>query len=156
MSAHDTAMKEKNARTENSMPTHSTSGSELVDMFFSMGAARGRSKEYIRGMFEKAYNQMPLETLKAAFYCRDIRGGQGERRTFRIFFRYLAEKDPNVARRNLELIPKYGRWDDVLHSTVGTPVEEDALEFINDQLDEDCEKVFGEEFSFDGVNNFIS
>lgn len=156
MSAHDTAMKRKDAVTENQMPTHSTSGSELVDMFFSMGAARGRSEEYIRDMFEKSYNQMPLETLRAAFYCRDVREGQGERRTFRIFFRHLAENDPEVARRNLHLIPKYGRWDDVLHSTVGTPVEQDALDLIEDQLGDDCEEVFGEDFSFDNINDFIS
>lgn len=156
MPSHDTATKRKDTVTENQMPTHSTSGSELVDMFFSMGAARGRSEEYIRDMFRKAYNQMPLETLRAAFYCRDIRGGQGERRTFRIFFRYLAENDPEVARKNLHLIPKYGRWDDVLHSTVRTPLEQDALDLIQDQLQTDCENVFGEDFSFQDVDKFIS
>ena len=39
---------------------------------------------------------------------------QGERRFFRICYKYLAEIDPVVALLNLYNIPIYGRWDDVI------------------------------------------
>lgn len=131
------AMTTKDTTTENDMPAHSTTGAELVDYFFSMGAARNKSESEIRAMFSKAYNSSPLEAVRALFYNRDIRGGQGERRSFRIAFRYLAETDPEVARKNLEYIPEYGRWDDVLEVSIGTPVEEDALNLYEDALLED-------------------
>jgi len=121
--------------TDNGMKTHSTSGKNLVDMFFSMGASRSKSPEYIEELFRKAYQETKEGALRSLFYNRDIRGGQGERRTFRIMFRWLANNDPETARKNLDLIPEYGRWDDVLHSTEGTPVYEDALDFYGQALE---------------------
>jgi hypothetical protein len=121
--------------TENGMKTHSTSGKDLVDLFFSMGASRSKDPEYIEDLFRKAYQETKEGALRSLFYNRDIRGGQGERRTFRIMFRWLAENDPETARKNLDLIPEYGRWDDVLHSTKGTEVYEDALNFYEKALE---------------------
>lgn len=131
------AMTTKDTTTENDMPAHSTSGEELVDYYFSMGAARNKSESEIRSMFSKAYNSSPLEAVRALFYNRDIRGGQGERRSFRVAYRYLAETDPEVARKNLEHIPEYGRWDDVLEVSIGTPIEEKALSLYEEALIED-------------------
>ena len=44
----------------------------------------------------------------------DIRGGNGERRVFRIILRWLGDNEPESVRRNIDLIPEYGRWDDLL------------------------------------------
>jgi len=145
----------KDTHTENEMPTHSTSDSDLVDMFFSMGASRDKSESEIRDMVSAAFEEHPELTTKALFYNRDIRGGQGERRFFREGFRYLCEEHPEVARKNLDLIPEYGRWDDLLHVSVETPVEENALNIIENQVQEDCRKVLGDDFKFDNVRDYV-
>lgn len=127
------AMETKDMTTQNDMPTHSTSGSDFVDMFFKMGGSRGMSKQEIERLLIKAFSDMPLETVKAIFYNRDIRGGQGERRSFRIFYRYLAENYSEIARKNIPNVPEFGRWDDFI-SVANTPIEEDVLDFIADAL----------------------
>jgi hypothetical protein len=87
-------------------------------------------------MFEKAYAETPLLATKAMFYFRDVRGGQGERRTFRILLNHLAQARPEVVRANLPLIAEYGRWDD-LYSLIDTDLEEDMFTVIDVQLAED-------------------
>ena len=70
------------------------------------------------------------------FYGRDICGGLGERRVFRILLNWLAKEYPDTVRKNLPLISEYGRWDDVL-VLLDTPCEGDALNLIARQLKED-------------------
>lgn len=150
-----TVTKRKGEVTENEMSTHTTSGSNLVDLFFSMGASRDKSEGEIREMVSNAFSEDVELTTKALFYNRDIRGGQGERRFFRIGFQYICEEHPDIARKNLDLIPEYGRWDDLLHVSVGTPVEEDALNIIEEQVQEDCRSVLGDNFEFDQVRQYV-
>lgn len=123
------AMQTKDTLTENGMPTHSSSGAKVVDLFFRMGGSRNLSDADLRALFAEAFGENPELALKAAFYNRDVRGGQGERRSFRTFFRYLCELAPKVAIANLPNVPFYGRWDD-LFVAVGTPVEKEALSLI--------------------------
>jgi len=123
------AMTSKDARTENGMPTHSTSGDALVDLFFFMGGARNSSDEEVARMFSRAYAQNAVLAIKAMFYNRDVRGGQGERHTFRVMLNWLATNYPIIAKKVIHLIPEYGRWDD-LFSVFDTEVEVDALQLI--------------------------
>ena len=119
--------------TENGAITHKTTKSDLLDMF-AMGAAyRSRSDEDVILMFQKAFAENPVYALKCLFYIRDVRGGQGERRFFKVAMKWLAKKHTDAARRNLKHIPEFGRWDD-LYLFVGTPLEKDALSFMKDQL----------------------
>jgi hypothetical protein len=115
--------------TENAMPTHSTSGSYLVDMFFKMGGSRNLSIDNLRWMLDRALAEDRLLATKAVFYNRDVRGGQGERRSFRAFFHYLAHNYPEVALANIENVPYYGRWDDLLVA-LDSPIEEEVLGYI--------------------------
>jgi hypothetical protein len=119
--------------TENGAVTHKTTRSDLLDMFAMGGAMRNRPSEDVILMFRKAFAENPVYALKCLFYLRDARGGQGERRFFRLCINDLAKSDPEVVKRNLALIPEYGRYDD-LYTLVGTPVEEDALGFFKTQL----------------------
>lgn len=64
---------------------------------------------------------------------------QGERRFFRVCFKWLAQKHPEAAARNLNNLSEYGRWDDLIYSCVGTPVENKALSIIKHQLALDVE-----------------
>ena len=99
-----------------------------------MGAAmRKRSDEDVILMFRKAYAENPVYALKCLFYIRDIRGGQGERRFFRVVLKDLVKQDVEAARRNLKHIPEFGRWDD-LYIFVGTALEKEAFAFMKEQL----------------------
>jgi hypothetical protein len=108
----------------------------VLDFFSNGGALRSRSDASIIDVFEKAYAGNPLLAVKSMFYFRDIRGGQGERRTFRILLNHLAVNRPEVVRANLPLIAEYGRWDD-LYSLIDTDLEEDMFTVIDVQLAED-------------------
>lgn len=121
------------AYTENGGITHKTTKSDLLDMFAMGAAMRNRSDEDVILMFRKAYAENPTYALKCLFYIRDIRGGQGERRFFRLCLTDLAKQDPEAMRRNIKNIPEYGRWDD-LYALIGTQVEDDMWKFMKHQL----------------------
>jgi hypothetical protein len=99
-----------------------------------LGAAyRKRSDEDCILLFRKAFDENPSYALKCLFYIRDVRGGQGERRFFRLCMRDLVARDIDAARRNLPHIPEYGRWDD-FYIFAGTALEAEAFAFIRKQL----------------------
>lgn len=120
-------------RTENCALTHKSTLNAVLDMF-AMGAAyRSRSEEDCILLFKNAYEADPVYALKCLFYIADCRGGQGERRFWRVCAKWLAKYDTDAVRRNLIHVPEYRRWDDLL-IFVGTPVEIDALNIIKHQL----------------------
>ena len=123
--------------TENLAVARKTTNSELLNFFSVGGALRSREETEIVRLFDKAFDENPKFALKALFYFRDIRGGQGERRTFKAILKYLA--GPNTRKwlaENLALIPEYGRWDD-LFELFDTAVEPDVLKLICKQLNID-------------------
>ena len=124
--------------TENGAITHKTTKSDLLDMFAMGAAMRNRSDSDVILMFRKAYTENPVYALKCLFYIRDVRGGQGERRFFRVIMKDLASWDTEAARRNLRHVPEFGRWDD-LYVFVGTPLENDTFNFMKEQLALDVE-----------------
>lgn len=125
--------------TENGALTHKSTMSGLLDLF-GMGAAyRSRSNEDCIVLFEDAFKEDEVYALKCLFYLRDIRGGQGERRFFRVVTKYLANKHTDAMARNLRYVPEFGRWDD-LYVFVGTKLEKQAFDLMKNQLmlDVDC------------------
>lgn len=124
--------------TENGAVTHRTTQSDLLDMFALGGAYRNRTEDDVKVLFRKAFAENPVYALKCLFYLRDVRGGQGERRFFRVAIKDLAYQDADAVRRNLIHIPEFGRWDD-LYVFVGTPVETDAMHVLRDQLELDVQ-----------------
>lgn len=124
--------------TENGGIKKNTTCSDLLDMFAMGAAMRTRSNEDVILMFQKAFKESPSYALKCLFYIRDVRGGQGERRFFRVCMRYLANADAEAAKRNLQHIPVMGRWDD-LYAFVGTPLEKDAFKLMRTQLELDVQ-----------------
>ena len=119
--------------TENGGLSHKSTGSGLYDLFSLGGAYRTRSDEDCILLFRQAYAENPVYALKCLFYLRDIRGGQGERRFFRVCLRDLAKTDREAARRNLEYVSEFGRWDD-LYIFVGTPLEDEVFQIMKEQL----------------------
>ena len=125
--------------TENGAVKHNTTKNDILDMFALCGSYRNRSDEDCIHMFKKAFEQDETLALKCLFYLRDCRGGQGERRFFRVCFHWLCNEHPKAARRNIENVAVYGRYDDILYACDGTPVMKDALDFIKKQLILDME-----------------
>jgi hypothetical protein len=84
----------------------------------------------------RAYAENPDIAMKLAFFARDVRGGLGERRVFRTILSWLAKNEPESARKNIEHVPEYGRFDDLL-TLIGSRCEKDALDFLSAQLESD-------------------
>lgn len=119
--------------TTNGMPTNSTSSRYVLDMFFKMGGSRTMSQSDIETMFSKAYYENRDLALRSLFYNRDIREGQGERRSFRIMFSWLCRNSKKDAIANIENIPFYGRWDDLLVA-LDTQIAPEVCDFILSSL----------------------
>ena len=126
-------------RTENGALAHKSTRSMVYDMFALGGAYRKRSDEDCILLFKNALEENESLAMKCLFYLADCRGGQGERRFFRVCFKWLANNYPEVVLRNLENVPEYRRWDDILYALVGTRLEQTALDFIKTQLVLDLE-----------------
>lgn len=125
--------------TINGAIKHLTTKSAVLDMFSLCGAYRQRSDADCILAFKNAFDENQTLALKCLFYLRDCRGGQGERRFFRVCFRWLANSFPDTAIRNLANVSEYGRWDDLIYSTLGTTVEKAALDLIYSQFKLDLE-----------------
>ena len=122
--------------TENGALTNRSTGSDCLDLFSSIGALRRSNENEIITRFERAYHEDPDLAMKILFYARDIRGGLGERRVFRIILRWLADNEPMSVMKNLENIAEYGRFDDLL-SLMGTSCEKEMIEHIAMLFNED-------------------
>ena len=120
--------------TENHAIKHKTTKSAILDMFAMCGSYRNRTDEDCILAFKNALDEDVTLAMKCLFYLRDIRGGQGERRFFRVCYRWLINNKPEVAFRNLKNIPEYGRWDDLIYTTIDTEAQADALDIIKNQL----------------------
>ena len=126
--------------TENGAVTHRSSGNYCLDLFFRAGGMRSADEAEIRKTVIRAYTENRADTMKILFYARDVRGGMGERRFFRIAMQTLAETAPDAVRNHLHLFAEYGRYDD-LCALLGTPCEADALALIVQQLRSDIENL---------------
>ena len=99
--------------TENGAAAYdSTAQGALLDLFSQIGALRPRTDREIEQKFAAAFREDKLLATKMLFYAGDIRqGGLGERRTFRVCLRWLADNHPEIVNKNIELIPYFNRFD---------------------------------------------
>lgn len=72
--------------TENSAVAYNSTLSKVYDMFAFGGAYRTRDDDDCILLFKNALEENETLAMKCLFYIRDIRGGQGERRFFRVCF----------------------------------------------------------------------
>ncbi len=124
------------AYTENGAVTNKSTLSDCLDLFSTIGAMRALSEDEIIKRFMRAYAENADIAMKILFFARDVRGGLGERRVFRIIIAWLAENHPDSLRKNVELISEYGRFDDLL-CLMNTACERDAVRIIIRRLNED-------------------
>lgn len=98
-------------RTENGMKTFDSSKSNLVDLFFSIGASRGKD---LSTEFARALAQDETTALRLLMWARDVRGGAGEREVVRKILLNLEKTNPEALARVLPHLAEFGRWDDLL------------------------------------------
>lgn len=99
--------------TQNDMPAFDKTGSTLVDYFYGVGAAR-RAPDRAVALFSKAFHDARTPAARLLFWSRDVRGGAGERNSFRETLRYLEKADLPALMQLIPFVPEYGRWDDLL------------------------------------------
>ena len=121
--------------TENGDLAYKSTGSACLD-FFSLCGGMRRNISALDKLFAKAYAENPVIAIKILFYMRNIRGGLGERNSFRVLLKELAKFYPEVAKQIVYAVPEYGRWDDIL-VLLDTPVKNEAIALIKQQVQED-------------------
>lgn len=131
-----TVLNDNKKMTENGALGYETTGTALVDLNFAVASLRNENEKEIVDRFIHAFYENRVLAIKWLFFLRDVRGGLGERRTFRIIIRYLAESTPELVRGLVEIMAEYGRYDDLL-CLFDTPVEEQVLTVVRAQLEED-------------------
>ena len=110
MNAFVTAIANQEARTANGMKARKSTAKATVDLFYKIGASRGKN---IVGDFTAAYVENSDVALRIAQWARDVRGGAGERQLFRDILVHLEKRDPDAALALLKKVPEVGRWDDI-------------------------------------------
>ena len=125
--------------TENGAVGYRTSGKKLLDLNFSITSLRNNSKSQIVDKFVDAFYEDKMLAIKWLFYCRD-REAIGERRTFRTILKYLASDHTEVANAIVQLIPEYGRFDD-LWCLLDTEVKDNVVTLVKKQLNEDAKNM---------------
>lgn len=96
--------------TENDAVTHQGTFSKVLDFFYHAPTRQGQDN---LPLFLEAYDENPNLALKALFYLRDVRGGKGQRQTFRDIIFWLAKKYGKTFDQLASYVPEYGRWDDL-------------------------------------------
>ena len=128
-------------QTENGTLGYKSSGSKLLDLNFSASSLRNASEEYIWEEFCEAFADDPTLSIAWLFFARDVRGGMGERRLFRIIFSNLCSEWSSLATALIPYVEKYGRFDDVISlldgDKIGKTAKKAVLEYLSSKLMED-------------------
>ncbi|MGN0015752.1 MAG: DUF2828 family protein [Candidatus Avelusimicrobium sp.] len=129
--------------TENGALGYRQTGKSLLDMNFRVSSYRRAEEENIMRDFTKAFYEDKLLALKWLFFARDVRGGLGERRLFRVILTYLALYcRPKYAKKAIGLVPVYGRYDDLFclleNEKIAKRIQTAALVYLKKQFEADC------------------
>lgn len=107
---------EKNEKsvTENGALGYKSTGKKLVDLNFGIPSYRAKAD---LDLFDQAFAEDKALALKWLLFLRDVRGGAGERKSFREFTLHFFNKHPDLAVKFLDHIniAEYGRWDDYVY-----------------------------------------
>lgn len=122
--------------TENFALGYRTTGKTLLDLNFAVAGLRRATDEDIITRFTKAYFEDKQSALTWLFYARDVRGGLGERRLFRVIFDHLAKNMDMPTVEFMPLVSEYGRFDDLL-CLLGGKNHAELMVTIKEQLNND-------------------
>ena len=105
MSTFVEAVKNQDARTTNGMMARKSTANAVVDLFYNIGASRGKN---VVPAFVSAFAENRELALRVAAWSR-----AGERQIFRDILNYLEKTDVQAAKSLLRKVPELGRWDDI-------------------------------------------
>lgn len=127
--------------TENGAVGYRTTGKELLDLNFAVASLRKMSDEEIAKRFKKAFCEDKILATKWLFFARDVRGGLGERRLFRVVLKDLVESNPEMVIPVINLIPEYGRYDDLWCLLDNEESAQVVYQIVDKQLKQDWENM---------------
>jgi len=130
MSTFVEAVANQEARTTNGMKAGKSTANACVDLFYNIGASRGKN---IIPAFTAAYVENSDLALRIVQWARDARGGSGERELFRQVLIHLELTNPEDASRLLVKVPELGRYDDLLVFKTKT-LKDQAYTMLGDAL----------------------
>lgn len=116
--------------TANGMVAYKDTSNANLDLFGKIGSARGID---LNVPFAAALAENEDMAIRILLWGRDVRGGAGERETFRKLLSVLEQSNPTLAGQIMYMIPVVGRWDDIF--TYTNPInQERAIAFYADAL----------------------
>lgn len=127
--------------TENGGLGYRTTGKALLDLNFSVASLRKMSDEEVANRFKKAFCEDKILAVKWLFYARDVRQGLGERRLFRVVLADLVNSNPEMVIPVINLIPEYGRFDDLWCLLDNTESANVVYQIVNNQLAQDWQNM---------------
>jgi hypothetical protein len=110
----ETSTRPPDALTENGAAAFSTSGSALLDLFFT-GLVRNASYKKLEQQMQAAWEENPPQTVQLLFQARDCRQGKGEKKVVEHCLWWLRNHHPSVYLLNLRAFVSLGYHKDLLH-----------------------------------------
>ena len=127
--------------TENGAVGYRTTGKELLDLNFAVASLRKMTDAEVARRFKKAFCENEVLAMKWLFYARDARQGLGERRLFRVVLADLVKSNPEMVVPVINLIPEYGRFDDLWCLLDNDEIANVIYKIVDDQLKRDWENM---------------
>lgn len=132
--------------TENGAGALKSTLNACMDAFGRLGAMKKLPEQDIINVFAPAFTEDRETALRILFYMRDVRGGQGMRRVFRVCLKWLAQRYPQIVFANLDNILYFGRGDDYLCLLDVFSVQKAVIEWLRivfmRDWDSYCDKKF--------------
>nr|DAY36456.1 MAG TPA: protein of unknown function (DUF2828) [Bacteriophage sp.] len=139
--------------TTNGAVAYKTTGSALLDLNNSVPLLRNKAIEYlssgnlialdtIYSMFKKSIQEDANYTIKWLMYLRDIKGGLGERSSYRLILTEIANNVPELifALLQSKQLQVLGRFDDLIYvwdTTTNKDSKNYIFNYVKYQLSED-------------------
>lgn len=123
--------------TENGAVGYRTTGKEVLDLNFAIASLRKMTDAEVAKRFRKAFCEDQVLAMKWLFYARDARQGCGERRLFRVVLADLVKSNPEMVIPVINLIPEYGRYDDLWCLLDDKEAANVIYKIVDNQLNQD-------------------
>ena len=131
-------------KTENGAVSIGTTGTACLDLYFKL--VRNIDNNGLLKLLTKSWEESPIDTMKLLFQSRDSRGGKGDRKPFLFAMQeFIIKKYPEWFIKNLENIPEYGRWLDLIEIVINKNLTDDIkqkiIELVANQLEKDYKSI---------------
>ena len=133
---------EEKVLSDNGAVMHKSTGHALLDINFHATELRTKGPTALWNMFADALAEDKRHALKWLLYLRDVRGGIGERESFKTILHELCTHDAELGMKFVGLpLEEYGRWDDIMSicfdKLIPSQIRNVVVEKIARQLSED-------------------